>query len=177
LKELDGPEFDPTKTFNQDDFRLRVQKYESITEPLACMVGVLGRWGDDSELPLVLDIINSLYRHSEKIGVGMKPYLNIRSYPAVLVFTAYGLGLTRRERWPALHSLFTAAIARQHKEPRKVVEELFLWTWSGIEQKSWWNQIDGTGLRRTPLSDHLLRIFEEWGKTFVGLSPDFELMF
>ena len=177
LKELDAPEFDPTKLFDQKDFQHRVQKYESITEPLARMVGVLGRWGDDNELPLVLDIINSLYRHSEKIGGGMQPYLNIRSYSAVLVFTAYGLGLTRSERWPALHSLFTAAISRQHKAPRKVVEELFLWTWSGIEQKSWWDQIEGAGPRRTPLSDHLLRIFEEWGKSFVGLSPDFELMF
>jgi SIR2-like domain len=177
LKELDAPGFDPTKSFNQDDFHHRVQKYESITEPLARMVGVLGRWGDDSELPLVLDIINSLYRHSEKIGGGMQPYLSIRSYPAVLVFTAYGLGLTRSERWPALHSLFAAPISRQHKEPRKVVEELFLWTWSGIEQKSYWQQIDGSGNRKTPLSDHLLRIFEEWGKSFVGLSPDFELMF
>jgi SIR2-like domain len=177
LKELDAPDFDPAKPFSQKDFHHRVQKYETITEPLARMVGVLGRWGDDSELPLVLDIINSLYRHSEKIGGGMKPYLNIRSYPAVLVFTAYGLGLTRSERWPALHSLFTAAISRQHKEPRKVVEELFLWAWSGIEEKSWWEQIDGAGPRRTPLSDHLLRIFEEWGKSFVGLSPDFELMF
>ena len=120
LKELDAPEFDPTKLFDQKDLHHRVQKYESITEPLARMVGVLGRWGDDSELPLVLDIINSLYRHSEKIGGGMKPYLNIRSYPAVFVFTAYGLGLTRSERWLALHSLFTAAISRQHKEPRSL---------------------------------------------------------
>jgi hypothetical protein len=177
LKELDAPDFDPAKPFSQKDFHHRVRKYESITEPLARMVGVLGRWGDDSELPLILDVINSLYRHSEKIGGGMTPYLNIRSYPAVLVFTAYGLGLTRSERWPALHSLFAATISRQHKTPRKVVEELFLWTWPGLEEKSWWNQIDGPEIRRTPLSDHLLGIFVEWGKSFVGLSPDFELMF
>jgi phosphoglycolate phosphatase-like HAD superfamily hydrolase len=179
LKELDGPEFDPTKSFNQDDFHHRVQKYESITEPLARMVGVLGRWGEnDSELPLVLSVINSLYRHSEKIGGGTIPYVNIRSYPAVLVFTAYGLGLTYSERWAALHSLFAAEISRQHKAPRRVVEELFLETWSGWEQKNCWDQIDGvTDPRRTPLSDHLLKIFTEWGTSFLGLSPDFELMF
>jgi NAD-dependent SIR2 family protein deacetylase len=178
LKELDSPDFDLAKPFSQKDFHRRVRKYESITEPLARMVGVLGRWGDDSELPLVLDIINSLYRHSEKIGDGMTPYLNIRSYPAVLVFTAYGLALTRSERWPALHRLFAATISRQHKKPRKVVEELFLWTWPGLEERSWWNQIDGLGKHgKTPLSDHLLGIFAEWGKSFVGLLPDFELMF
>jgi hypothetical protein len=90
LNELDAPEFDPGRPFSQKDFHGRIRKYESITEPLARMVGVLGRWGDDSELPLVLDIINSLYRHSEKIGSGSTPYLNIRSYPAVLVFTDTG---------------------------------------------------------------------------------------
>jgi hypothetical protein len=54
LEELDVPEFDPAKPFSQQDFHHRIQKYESITEPLARMVGVLGKWGDDSELPLVL---------------------------------------------------------------------------------------------------------------------------
>jgi hypothetical protein len=177
LRELDAPEFDPGRPFSQKDFHRRVRKYESITEPLARMTGVLGRWGNDSELPLVLDIINSLYRHSEKIGGGQVPYLNIRSYPAVLVFTAYGLGLTRSERWPALHHLFAATISRQYKEPRKVVEELFLFTWPGVEDKGWWHQIDRPEAQKTPLSDHLLGIFAEWGKSFLGLSPDFELMF
>jgi hypothetical protein len=54
LEELDVPEFDRAKPFSQQDFHHRIQKYESITEPLARMVGVLGKWGDDSELPLVL---------------------------------------------------------------------------------------------------------------------------
>jgi SIR2-like domain len=85
LKELDAPEFDPQKPLNQTDFRARVQRYESITEPLARMVGVLGRWGDDGELPLVANVIGSLYRQSEKIDSGKIAYLNIRSYPAVLV--------------------------------------------------------------------------------------------
>jgi hypothetical protein len=31
--------------------------------------------------------------------------------------------------------------------------------------------------RKTPLSDHLLTIFEEWGQSFVGLIPDFERLF
>jgi NAD-dependent SIR2 family protein deacetylase len=176
LKELDAPEFDPGRPFSHKDFHRRIRRYESVTEPLARMAGVLGRWGDDNELPLVLDIINSLYRHSEKIG-GQVACLNIRSYPAVLVFTAYGLGLTRSERWPALHRLFAATISRQYKDPRKVVEELFLSTWPGVEEKGWWHQIDGPQARKTPLSDHLLGIFAEWGKSFAGLSPDFELMF
>ena len=176
LKELDAADFDPGKPFSQEDFGRRVRKYESITEPLARMVGVLGRWGDDSELPLVLDIINSLYRHSENIGGGTTSYLDIRSYPAVLIFAAYGLGLTRSERWRTLHGLFSAMIPRQYKEPTRIVDELFLQRWSGVSDKTYWNRIDGKN-RHTPLSDRLLGIFTEWSKSFVGLSSDFELMF
>ncbi len=177
LKELDAPEFDPGKAFSQEEFSRRVRKYESAAEPLARMVGVLGRWGrNDSELPLVLDIINSIYRQSERIAGGMGPYVNIRSYPAVLVFTAYGLGLTRSEQWRTLHKLFSAMISRQYKASRRIVDELFLQKWSGVEEKSYWNRIDGKS-HHTPLSDRLFGIFTEWSKSFAGLLPDFELMF
>jgi hypothetical protein len=176
LKELDAPEFDPQKPLNQSDFRARVQRYESITEPLVRMVGVLGRWGDDGELPLVANVIGSLYRQSEKIDSGMIPYLNIRSYPAVLVFTAYGLGLTRSDRWRILHRLFSTTIARQYKEPRRAVEELFLTAWKGAEGNAW-KQIEGLERRKTPLSDRLVALFSDWGESFIRLLPDFELMF
>jgi SIR2-like domain len=96
---LASTDFAPAGSWNQAALRARVRAYESATEPLARMIGVLGRWGDDSELPVVLDIIRSLYRHAEEVGGGLTVYLNLRSYPAVLVFTAYGLGLTRAERW------------------------------------------------------------------------------
>lgn len=77
------------------EFRSRVQRYEAATEALARMAGVLGRWGDDSELPLVLDMIRTLHAHAEKVSGGLAVWLSLRSYPAVLIFTAYGLGLAR----------------------------------------------------------------------------------
>jgi hypothetical protein len=168
LKELDASEFDPGRAFSQEDFSRRIRRYESATEPLGRMVGVLGRWGDDSELPLVLDIINSIYRHSERITGGTIPYLDVRSYPALLVFTAYGLGLTRSERWRTLHGLFSAMIPRKYKGPRRIVDELFLQKWSGVDEKAYWNRIDGKS-HRTPLSDRLLGIFTEWSKSFAGI--------
>jgi hypothetical protein len=176
IAHLDATEFAPQGPWDQAAFRARVRRYESVTEPLARMAGVLGRWGDDSELPILLDIIRSLYRDAEKVGGGVVRYLNIRSYPAVLIFTAYGLGLTRAERWSALHRLFSAVIGRQYKEPIRTVEILFLWAWKGTENEAW-KQIEGLERRKTPLSDHLLTLFSEWSKNFAGLTPDFELMF
>lgn len=176
IAQLDAADLAPQGAWDQAAFRARVTTYESAAEPIARMAGVLGRWGDDSELPLVLDIIRSLYAHAEKVGSGLTVYLNVRSYPAVLVFMAYGLGLTRAERWDALHRLFSAVIARQYKDPVRAVEALFLSAWKGTESDAW-KQIEGLHDKKTPLSEHLLPLFSAWGKSFVGLAPDFELMF
>jgi len=67
-------------------------------------------------------------------------------------------------------------ISRQYKASRRIVDELFLQKWSGVEEKSYWNRIDGKS-HHTPLSDRLFGIFTEWSKSFAGLLPDFELMF
>jgi NAD-dependent SIR2 family protein deacetylase len=172
---LDANEFDPGKPWDENDFQARVRKCESVAEPLARMIGVLGRWGDDNELPLALDVIETLCLHAEKLRAGVTIYLNLRCYPAVLVFTAYGLGLTRSERWRTLHRLFSARIARQDEEPTTAVAALFLTAWKGTRENAW-KKIAGLEKTRTPLSEHLLALFSEWGKSF-GASPDFELMF
>jgi hypothetical protein len=176
LGQLDSADFSPQGPWDQVRFRARVRKYEAVAETLASMAGVLGRWGDDSELPLVLDIIRALYSHAEKVGAGLTAYLNIRSYPTVLVFTAYGIGLTRAGRWGALHGLFDAEIGRQHREPIRTIEALFLWAWKGTENEIW-KQLEGLGQRKTPLSDYLFMLFSDWGRRFTGLTSDFELMF
>lgn len=176
VSQLDATELSPQGNWSQDEFRSRVRRYEAATEALARMAGVLGRWGDDSELPLVLDMIRTLHAHAEKVSGGLAVWLSLRSYPAVLIFTAYGLGLARAQRWAALHMLFSAPIARQHREPERIVDLLFLWTWAGTENDLW-KQMDGLDKRKTPLSDHLLVLIGEWSKSFASLSPDFELTF
>ena len=40
-----------------------------------------------------------------------------------------------------------------------------------------WKQLEGFDRRKTPLSDHLMVVFTDWRKPFVGLVPDFELLF
>jgi hypothetical protein len=173
---LEHPDFAGARPWDQAEFRKRIRRYEAVSESLACMVGVLGRWGDGTELPLVIDIIRSLVAHANKEGNGLVGYLNLRSYPAVLIFTAYSLGLTRAERWKTLHELYSTPIDRGDHDPRRAVEMLFLHTWKGTEHDARKN-IEGLERQKTPLSDHLLPLYQEWGKRFAGLTPDFELMF
>jgi len=176
LTGLDDNQFAPHGQWSQEEFRSRVQRYEALTEPLARMAGVLGRWGDGSELPLMLDILKGIYRQAEKIGNGLTVWLGLRSYPAVLVFTAYGVGLTRSQRWKTLHELLVASWPREYHEPRRVVSVLFLWTWKG-EQQDVWKQLDGFDRRKTALSDHLHDVMSAWRSSFAGVSVDFELTF
>lgn len=173
---IEVPELSGQGGWSQSEFRARVSRYEAATEPLARMVGVLGRWGDGSEMAIVQDVIRTLYSNAERIGNGLRAYLGLRSYPAVLIFTAYGLGLTRAERWGDLHRLFFMDLVREGHEPQRTVELLFLSSWAGGE-KDVWNNIDGLDRRKTPLSDHMMDILSDWGRSFAGLSPDFELMY
>lgn len=176
LAQLNGSDLAPPSTWDSTTFRTYVRRYEAATEALASMCGVLGRWGDDSEFPLIVDIILTIYTYADKVGGGYVSYIGLRSYPAVLIFTAYGLGLTRAGRWRTLHRLFSMIIDRKHRESSRVVDALFLWTWRGTEGDAW-KQIEGFEQRKTPLSDYLLALFSEWGKRFIGLSADFELIF
>lgn len=176
LTQLDDNQFSPQGQWNQDEFRSRVQRYEALTEPLARMAGVLGRWGDGSELPLILDIIRGLYHQAEKIGNGLTVWLGLRSYPAVLVFMTYGVGLTRSQRWKTLHELLVAPWPREHRDSKRVVSTLFLGEWKGARNEVW-KQLEGLDRRKTPLSDHLLEVMTNWRSSFAGVSAEFELVF
>jgi hypothetical protein len=175
LQRTDSDEFSPNAPWAIETLRNRRDKYEAITEPMARLAGVAGRWGDDNELGIILDVVRSLQRDAGRLSAGLNHYINIRLYPAVLVFTAYGLGLTRSERWRALHQLFSVDIDLQYREPKRAIEVLFPHCWDG-GGKDIWNQIEKQNLK-TPLSDHLHSLFTEWGASFAALTPDFQLLF
>ncbi|RQO73143.1 hypothetical protein DBR44_09510 [Aquitalea sp. FJL05] len=176
MQQLDSGQFPPHSSWNQAEFRSRVQRYEALAEPLARMAGVLGRWGDGSELPMVLDILRGLYLQAEKVGNGLSIWLELRSYPAVLVFTSYGVALARSQRWQTLHALLSATWPREYGNPKRVVSTLFLSEWKG-ERRDLWNQLEGLAQRKTPLSDHLLEVMTNWRSSFAGVSAEFELVF
>ncbi|HBI18447.1 MAG TPA: hypothetical protein DDY79_03815 [Brevundimonas sp.] len=155
------------------EIRRQTATYEAAMEPLACMTGVLGRWGDDAEQPLVLDILRRLYRESWKVRGGYTALAGLRAYPAVLAFTAYGLGLVRAGRWSALYRFLQTPLEREYDEAESVVSTLFLDAWPDGGQRDVWRSLEGMERHYTPLSDHLFAIFERWSPRFLGLTPDF----
>ena len=176
LKGLNAAEAPGQDTSNAEEFRRRVAIYGATTEPLARMVGVLGRWGDGSELTLLMDIVRSIH-HRAAQGSGLASWTALGSYPAVLLVTACGIGLTRSQSWDTLHQF----LSQQVESPRisgsaRVVDELFLSAWSGGDN-DWWKNLEGFEQRQTALSDHLYGVFADWGESFLGLVPDFEFLY
>ena len=173
---LDGQRFEPHGQWSQSEFRSRVQQYKAVTEPLARMASVLGRWGDGNELNTMLDIVRGLYLHAGKIGNGLNVWLGLRSYPAVLVFTAYGVGLTRSQRWQTLHEFLIAPWPREYQDAKRTVSMLLLGAWKG-ERNDLWAELDGLNNHKTAFSDHMLDVMNEWRSSFAGVSAEFELVY
>lgn len=176
MGQIGSAQFGPHAQVSQQEIRTRVARYESQTEALARMAGILGRWGDGSELQLIVDLIRSLYVFVEKDAGGMQYWSGLRSYPAVLVFTAYGVALTRAERWRVLRLFLITPWPREYKDPQRVVSTLFLHAWKGHSDQIW-QQLDGLDLHKTPLSDHLFAVMSSWCSSFMGVSVEFELLF
>ncbi|AVS85868.1 hypothetical protein C8239_14835 [Paracidovorax avenae] len=176
IEQLDDQQFAPHGQWNQDEFRSRVQRYNAAAEPLTRMAGVLGRWGDGNELNSVLDIVRGLYIHAEKVGNGLNAWLGLRSYPAVLVFTAYGVGLTRAHRWQTLHDFLVAPWPTEYRSAKRTVSMLLLGSWKG-ERNDLWCELEGFKDRKTAFSDHMFSVMNEWRSSFAGVSTEFELVY
>ena len=158
-------------------FQQRIGIYEAASESLARMFGALGRWGSGSEFSSVLDATLTLWDWAESSKSGKVVWLNLRSYPPVLLINAYGIGLLRAERLESLHQLLTAPIeANDGSSLGRIVDVLFLQYWSGGKTEVW-RMVEGFDRRRTPLSDHLLEILKPWSESFVGIVADFEELF
>jgi hypothetical protein len=101
--------------------------------------------------------------------------LALRHYPAVLIFTAYGLGLARAERWHDLHSFLRTELPSRGTDTRSLVSALFLNSWSGGVDRNW-QKLKDLHNKRMPLSTHLLQLMSGWRKSFDGVGIQFPLL-
>lgn len=163
--------------WSPEEFRRRVAIYEAASESLARMIGVLGRWGDESEFTIVMDTIRFVYNHANEDRNGVICWLDLRSYPAVLLVTAYGFGLVRGKRWGTLHRFLSSEIeSGANKDLLRIVDVLFLSSWSAGGNE-YWHGLEGVENHKTALSDHLCEIFGKWGDSHLGAVPDFQLLY
>ena len=175
---LSQPELAPPSRWDGETIKHYAARYEAALEPLACACGILGRWGDDHEFSLVVDVLKSLNAHAAAITSGNTSYLGFRSYPVVLVMTFYGVALTRAGRLATLHRLLISSLKREHQEPRRLCDSMFLWAWEDGGADEIWRQIDGLDRHLAPLSEHLFHLLKEWSPSrFLPLTSDISLVY
>lgn len=177
VEKLSAAELPVYGELNTDEFQRRVAVYEAITEPLARLVGVLGRWGDYDDVATVMDIVRFVRDRANKEGSGLTCWIDLQSYPAVLLVASYGIGLVRSQRWRALHLFLSSTLENRYsRDPVRVVEELFLSSWGGGDNRNW-RLLPGMDRHKTALSDHLCELLESWGSEYVGIVPSFEILY
>ena len=156
-----------------DGIRQRVAFYESAAEPLARMVGVLGRWGDDTQHDAIVNAVSALVAQAREEQSGSTHLVDLRSYPAVLILWAYGITLTLAKRWHALHDVLSHRIDTEYGDPKRVAEMLILGSWNGGRISTWQSLPELNG-HYAPLSHHLCDVFDEWRASFAPVVADFE---
>jgi hypothetical protein len=171
------PDFDTSAPLHGVEWMSRVRQYEGSSEAMTKLAAVLGRWGTDEELPAVLDIIAMQVARADDVGSGLTAFIGLRSYPALLVFTAYALGLLRAGRLATLHKFLTAPLRRKYVEgTSRIVENLLNYAWKGTEGNIW-QQVEGYEKRKTAFADMQCDLFKEWLSQLLGFVPDFETLY
>ena len=156
--------------------RQRTAFYESVTEPLARMAGALGRWGDGYEVDGVVNALSALLRQADEERSGPADMVHLRAYPAVLLMTAFGVGLTHAKRWEPLHRLLAHPVTRAGEEAGRVVDKLFLRGWDGADDEIW-HQLPGLERPTGALSDHLCEVMDGWRASFAAVVADFDELY
>jgi hypothetical protein len=87
----------------------------------------MGRWGNELELTLAIDILRQL--GAKRVLGGLNQWINLRTYPAVLRWYAFGIGALKGARYKALFEWTTAPIDQENKQTKAAVQSLFSLAW------------------------------------------------
>lgn len=85
-------------TFTEQLYEERIKQYESMCERLIAVSLNVAYWGDRAAVRLLISIVERLMSAASEFG-GITGWLNLRLYPAALVFYAVGMGLLAAERY------------------------------------------------------------------------------
>ena len=160
----------PQAAHNSDGVQLLCAFYESATEPLARMFGVLGRSGRGTEHDIVANTVLALWAQA---GTGGSRLSHLRYYPAVLLLWSYGTGLTLAKRWSAVHELLSHPAASDYGDPKRVVDLLAQWFLEGYRNEIW-KCLPELKNHQAPASDHLFDVVDAWRDSFAAVLADFD---
>jgi hypothetical protein len=87
-----------------------------------------------------------------KLQSGLSWWLELRFYPAVLLFYAFGIGTLKTERYIELFRWLTQPVRRDQQETLPFIKRFAHWHSETHQQ---WKMLEGLEHHKTPLSNHL----------------------
>ncbi|MBB4155059.1 hypothetical protein GGQ80_002976 [Sphingomonas jinjuensis] len=166
VRRLRSDEFPVAVQVTKDVLVERWRAIEGMSEPLARMAGLAGRWGDGSEFAHLEHVVRALT--DNRPGNGNTALIGLVSYPAYLTFLTYALGLTKAERFEELFRWLTMPIPWSQRQPTVAANSLFMSFWHDTEP-DWWKYWPGLENRRTPWADHLVDVAVPWSRDYALL--------
>lgn len=168
MSRVTGPDF-PVKAspLASDGLVERWRAIEGLSEPLARMLALAGRWGDGSDFGLAQDAVRTIF--AARPGGGVVSLIALATYPAYLATLTYALGLAKAERWAELRAWFETEAASEFRKPQKLVRQSFMQAWSDV-RGDFWKLWPGLENRITPWADHLVDHVVPWSRD-LGMAP------
>ena len=160
----------PQVAFDSDGVQSLCGFYESVSKSLACMFGVVGRWGNGNERNIAADAFLTVWNQAS--GADSWRVL-LQRYPAILVLWSYGTCLTLAKRWPAIFRLLSHPVGGRQDDQKALVELLYDWFLSG-SREGIWKRLPELERLQTPAEDHLFDLLDTWRGNFAAISHDFE---
>jgi hypothetical protein len=154
-------------TGTKEEYQSRVVRYEMEVGPLARIFGILGRWGGDAEYGFASEILTDVAY--TKLEGGLSWWLDLKFYPAVLLFYAYGLGALKAGDYDRLFRWCTQIVRRQQGETKPLAVRIANW-WSTTHDR--WKMLDGLDRHKAPLSEHLHTVTSAWTADYALAERD-----
>lgn len=162
VKRVTGPDFPvQTSALSNERFIERWRAIEGLSEPLARMLALAGRWGDGVDLGLAQDAVRTIL--AARPSGGITSLSGLATYPVYLATLSYALGLTKAERWADLRAWFETEVAAEYRKPQKLIRQAFMQAWSEI-RGDFWKLWPGMENRITPWADHLVDYVVPWSR-------------
>ena len=116
-------EFEPGTAFTPDELGRRIESYEALSAPLGRAWGTLGWWTPPASARGAVGLIGYLAEVRNR-GSGIRPWLDLYAYPALLLFYAFGLGASTARRFDNLAMLFDQPVPNTRGQLQPAVVEL-----------------------------------------------------
>ena len=157
-----------------DEFRRRISVMDASVDPLVQILIIAGRWGSGGESKWVEGIVTDCLRREPRNGLTI--WLDLITYPVVILHFSYALGLLKAGRLDDLYKWMTMAVPYGSKEDAPFIKQYWGAAWDRAD-KDLWKYMEGMENKRTPFNNHLYDIFLVWAREFVISEAEFTMLF